>query len=199
MAGELDVTQATMQSFTCVRCGDVFSEPRRAGRPRTVCSGCFGTPAGDSKVCIRCGDEKPITEFNSNPTATDGLRSYCRDCDRKQATGWCAENRERKREASRAWYANNRDRFRDYDLKRKYGITGSEYHELLYAQDGRCAICRTDDPGARRFHVDHDHETDVVRGLLCSRCNTALGLLSEDTTVMAAAIAYLEEATCQES
>lgn len=194
-----EATHTAMQSFTCARCGGAFSEPRRAGRPRTVCGSCFGTPAADTKVCIRCGDEKPIVEFNQNPTATDGLRSYCRDCDRKKATEWGDENRERKRETSRAWYANNRDRFRAYDLKRKYGITGTAYAEILQAQDGRCAICRTDDPGARSFHVDHDHETDIVRGLLCSRCNTALGLLREDTTVMAAAIAYLEEATWQAS
>ena len=199
MAGELDATKQATQSFTCSRCGGTFHEPRRAGRPRTVCASCFGTPAADMQICVRCGDEKRVAEFGRDPSKANGLRSYCRSCDREKANGWCRENRERKREASREWYANNRDRFRDYDLKRNYGITAVEYDQILLTQAGRCAICRTDDPGARRFHVDHDHETDAVRGLLCSRCNTALGLFREDPSVMAAAIAYLEEATCQGS
>lgn len=191
MAGELG--KAT-RDFTCGRCGGTFSEPWRAGRTRILCSDCFGTPDGDTAKCIRCGETKSISEFSPDPCKGNGLRSYCRPCDRKNASEWGKANQERKNASSRAWYANNRDRFRAYDLKRKYGITQADYDDLLRKQDGCCAICGTDDPRHHgRFHVDHDHETDVVRGLLCHACNTALGGFCEDVDVLTRAIAYLEE------
>lgn len=60
-------------------------------------------------------------------------------------------------------------------------------------QDGRCAICRHEfRTGTRRgVHVDHDHETRRVRGLLCGPCNTALGGLKDDPSRLAAAARYL--------
>lgn len=53
------------------------------------------------------------------------------------------------------------------------GVTDAEYARLLGAQDGHCAICQAT-PRTRRLHVDHDHRTGEVRGLLCHRCNRAL-------------------------
>jgi hypothetical protein len=56
-------------------------------------------------------------------------------------------------------------------------MTPEEFLDLVLAQDGRCRICKTDQPGGygNQWHIDHDHETGVVRGLLCSTCNTKLG------------------------
>jgi hypothetical protein len=56
---------------------------------------------------------------------------------------------------------------------RQLGVTDEHYHALLDAQDGGCAICGAT-PKTRRLHVDHDHKTGLVRGLLCQRCNRAL-------------------------
>jgi hypothetical protein len=53
------------------------------------------------------------------------------------------------------------------------GVTDDEYARLLAAQDGHCALC-PNRPKSRRLHVDHDHATRQVRGLLCHRCNRAL-------------------------
>jgi hypothetical protein len=53
------------------------------------------------------------------------------------------------------------------------GVTDAEYARLLAAQDGHCALC-PNTPKTRRLHVDHDHATGRVRGLLCYRCNRAL-------------------------
>lgn len=78
-----------------------------------------------------------------------------------------------------------------YKLKFLYGITFEDYVQLFVNQGGRCAICLTPDPGRRRFHVDHCHKTNVVRGLLCSNCNTGLGKFKEDTTLLDRAVAYL--------
>jgi hypothetical protein len=65
-----------------------------------------------------------------------------------------------------------RDR-RDYNLRTRYGISIERYDEMFAVQDGRCAICRRL-PGAKRLHVDHEHRTGRVRGLLCVKCNFAL-------------------------
>lgn len=57
---------------------------------------------------------------------------------------------------------------------RKFGITIEQYEEMLVRQDGGCAICGRP-PGRISLHVDHDHETNRVGGLLCFRCNNSLG------------------------
>jgi hypothetical protein len=84
------------------------------------------------------------------------------------------------------------------NLRLKYGLTLEKYAELLQAQGGCCAICRSTDPksknGADRpgeFAVDHDHATGEVRGLLCGHCNTGLGLFQDDASRLQAAMTYL--------
>ena len=66
------------------------------------------------------------------------------------------------------------------------------YERMLYLQNGKCAICGREDNGARRFCVDHDHETGRIRGLLCGRCNTGLGFFEDNTEALRAALEYLE-------
>lgn len=66
-----------------------------------------------------------------------------------------------------------------------------EYAKLLVKQDGKCGICDTVPTGRQRLCVDHDHATGRIRGLLCHRCNTAIGLLRDDPVVLDAAIRYL--------
>lgn len=80
---------------------------------------------------------------------------------------------------------------------RKYGITPADYDAMLAAQGGVCAVCRRDDRDRlnRRLHVDHDHATGRVRGLLCARCNNAIGHAGEDPERLRALALYLEEAS----
>lgn len=63
---------------------------------------------------------------------------------------------------------------RDIHLIRTYGITPDDYGAMLAAQSGRCAICHQEQNG-RPLSVDHNHQTEAVRGLLCVRCNSCLG------------------------
>lgn len=70
-----------------------------------------------------------------------------------------------------------------------YGISDKEYQRMLFNQKGICSICeRKLDPPC----VDHDHKTGKVRGLLCGKCNTAIGYFSDNTTSLRNAITYLE-------
>lgn len=106
---------------------------------------------------------------------------------------WRAENPER----SAAWRARysasgkKKAADRKSHLKRKYGISVEQYDALLAAQDGICALCECPPRSDISLHVDHDHETGSKRGLLCFRCNNALGDLGDDPDRMVAAAVYL--------
>ena len=77
-------------------------------------------------------------------------------------------------------------------IKRKFGLDASGYSEMLEAQAGKCAICRAGCATGNRLAVDHDHETGVVRGLLCGRCNRAIGMFEDRTDLLSSAIDYLD-------
>lgn len=84
-----------------------------------------------------------------------------------------------------------RDVQRRASLKKLYGLTESAYDDLLRAQAGVCAICRTVCGTGRRLAVDHCHVTGRVRGLLCSNCNQALGKMRDDVELLQRAVHYL--------
>jgi hypothetical protein len=77
----------------------------------------------------------------------------------------------------------------------KYGITRDDYREAWYRQDGTCAVCGRPERTARNrlLCVDHDHVTGRFRGLLCSHCNRAVGLLQDDPEILSAAIRYITQ------
>jgi hypothetical protein len=87
---------------------------------------------------------------------------------------------------------------RETALRSRYGIGLDDYAAMMESQSGRCAICRTTEPGRAnlpRLVVDHDHSTGMVRGLLCHPCNVALGQLNDDPARLRAAADYLESAS----
>jgi len=86
--------------------------------------------------------------------------------------------------------ALKRRKVRAYQLRKKYNLTIAEVGRMRVKQHYGCAICRQ--IFSKTPHVDHDHETGEVRGLLCSRCNTRLGVL-EDTDFVRAARKFLRE------
>ena len=104
----------------------------------------------------------------------------------------CANDRSLK------WAKQNKDRFVSNQRKYRYGITSLEYDQKLEQQKGNCAICELpetslDKSGAiRQLAIDHNHQTGKVRGLLCLRCNTSLGLLNENKEVLKAMLNYME-------
>lgn len=109
---------------------------------------------------------------------------------------------ERRRAYAAEWRAQNKDKIavhvRKSALKRKYGLTLEDYDAMVVAQDGRCAICPATEPGGppdRRgfWHIDHDHMTGRVRGLLCLNCNTSLGRFGDSIEILQRAIDYLEK------
>jgi Recombination endonuclease VII len=90
--------------------------------------------------------------------------------------------------AMAAWKAKNPEYFTNWNRKHLYGLTPEDYYDLLEAQNYRCAIC--DEP-SDRLCVDHCHETDQIRGLLCIRCNSMLGFARDNTERLMRAADYL--------
>ena len=88
--------------------------------------------------------------------------------------------------------ANNRRYLASLRL-RKYGLSQEQFDILLTKQNNRCAICKTDKPNGRgkTWHVDHNHGTNVVRGILCSSCNTGLGMFADSVKTLRRAVQYL--------
>jgi hypothetical protein len=91
---------------------------------------------------------------------------------------------------NRAFYAANPEVNRKARLKYDYGITPEQYDALLQEQNGLCAICK--ERPVAKLCVDHDHPTELIRGLLCRLCNLGLGHFKDDIARLRAAIVYLE-------
>lgn len=128
-----------------------------------------------TKVCSRCEKTLPSSDFGPNSGNRDGLARYCREC---------ASKRSKEYNATGKWHGRH--------LERTYGISKAEYESILASQGGCCAICKIP-PTNRRFHVDHDHDTNVVRGILCNGCNTALGGMRDNPAILRAGADYLEK------
>ena len=134
---------------------------------------------GIVRECSGCRETKPLTEFHKSITGTYGYSGKCKICARLTSGKWRAKNVSRKAD-------DNRRAF--------YGLSPERYAAMVSAQNGRCAICvclPSDKPKSGCLHVDHCHETGVVRGLLCYRCNHGLGKFSDDPELLQKAITYL--------
>jgi hypothetical protein len=130
------------------------------------------------KPCVDCGGAVPLLK----------TKRYVR-CES------CMEVHKKKFEVDRRaeQKANDPHFDRRRDLKRKYGMTLEEWDELFEAQNKSCKICGTDTPGGKGFwHVDHDHATDKVRGILCNGCNLGLGHFKDSLENLKKAQDYLK-------
>lgn len=122
-----------------------------------------------------------------NPERTRQLRS-----------DYYKANKEHLKQKAKERYARNKERFVEYATQRfvekKYGVTPEQYAALVAACGGRCEVCRRVPTGRfAKLCVDHNHETDQVRGMLCHGCNTSLGMLKEDPLRIRALAAYAEK------
>jgi hypothetical protein len=125
------------------------------------------------KRCPSCERTLPAEEFAKNRSARDGLAAYCKPCHNRINR----ENRIKRHGSTR-----------HYHLVRRYGITAAQATALVEVQGGLCAICRERPPD----HVDHDHATGAVRGMLCFNCNGGLGQFRDRPDLLRLAAEYLE-------
>jgi hypothetical protein len=157
------------------------------------------------KRCKHCGEFKRLDEFYGEKDGRDGKRPECKACTAARRKAWYQQNRTREiarvkawqqanPERLKAWREKNRNRrleqLREIHLRNKFGLTPQEYDRILEAQGGVCALCERPPTPGISLHVDHDHATGEIRGLLCMRCNNALGLFGEDPDVLKRAARY---------
>lgn len=165
----------------------------------------------DRKICCRCKNELPSTEeyFFRNYTKADGFRDECKACAKK----YYQDNKEKIREQRKSWRRANSNslsnekkrkykspeeklKTREKQIGRAYSSSIEEIQDKMNKQLGCCAICGDSlvyPDSKRSYMIDHNHSTGKTRGLLCVRCNSALGSFKENINSLEAAISYLEE------
>jgi hypothetical protein len=126
------------------------------------------------KYCSKCKEIKRLEEFPPCKTGAGDVFNYCRPCFT---------------EYKRHEYDRRPD-IKFLSRLRNYGLTPERYDLMYQEQGGRCAICGTLGQ-SRGLAIDHDHDTGVVRGLLCSRCNSGIAMLCHNREYVQAADHYL--------
>lgn len=136
---------------------------------QTKCERCGTTPCIAKNLCVRCYGR---VKYQNNPQLHRQLKR-----------NWVAKNKQKTKESK---HKSN--------LKR-YGLTVEDYNILLAKQNNSCAVClsKTSKRPSSRLVVDHDHKTNKVRGILCSNCNVALGLLEDSLELINNLHRYLND------
>jgi len=111
--------------------------------------------------------------FN-NKSNKDGYHSYCIKCHKQWNYNKYKKDKKKVLASNKRWADANPDKVRDIQLRYTYNITLEDYDKMFEEQKGICKICGGE-PGNKSFHVDHNHNTGKIRGLLCNSCNTKLG------------------------
>jgi len=162
------------------------------------------------KQCIKCGEQKPLSEFNKNKSTKDGLQKHCNTCRlsyRKNNKEKIAkankkllsipENTIKNRQRAALWNTKNPEKrkiiVQKEHYKRRYGLSLEQKQAMVDKQNGKCAICKNDLKNTRDVCVDHDHKTNVVREILCRKCNLGIGHLNDSTQILKSAILYLNK------
>lgn len=138
----------------------------------------------ENRTCLHCGETKPLTEFPGHvKLVADGGRAR-----RKASCKACVRKREVELDVLGGTHAQGVDRMSHVQLT--YGDDGVLV-ELRRQAGDPCDVCgKVDD--ISRMHIDHDHATGKIRGLLCQGCNTALGYVKDNPLILRALALYLE-------
>ena len=140
------------------------------------------------KTCNRCGEKKPKELFY-------GAYAFCIECRKIGCKKYYNEHKKELNLRQRERYAKSPTLRLGYKLK-AHRLTINDYNVLLGQQAGKCAICKNGETECykgkkRRLAVDHCHKTGQIRGLLCGKCNKALGLLQDNPQFITNALIYL--------
>lgn len=139
----------------------------------------------DKKYCPKCESWKKPEEFYQARKPGARTHPWCKQCASAYRKQWRKDRSEVARSLDK--------RYR----KKRYGLVEGEFDSMFLAQKGVCLICgqpetRSNQHGTMTISIDHHHGTGRVRGLLCSACNTAIGLLQDDPKIIRRAAAYVQ-------
>lgn len=135
--------------------------------------------------------KRAIANFTRKIAIDSGNRTYesSRPCKHGHYTRFTGSNN--CVECSRISQEKRKVRSRNRRIEKIYGINEEEYSEILLSQNNKCRICFSE-YNKKSFHIDHCHSSGAIRGILCSKCNQAIGLFKEDTEAMLRAIEYIK-------
>lgn len=138
--------------------------------------------------CRICRRELPLDSFEIRKDS-GRHRWECKECRVRISAEWAKGNVAKRREIQRRYEVKpeSRVKSRVAYLMRTYGLSREDAEAIR--RDGLCAICGTDGP----LHVDHCHESGLIRGMLCGLCNRGIGTFKDDPNLMRAAARYVEE------
>jgi len=155
------------------------------------------------KLCSKCKEWKELDKFGLDKVNLSGYASRCKKCRSEDANKKYIPKKPRDRiRVDRATqnkkYKYSKEKLQQYNLYKKYKIIPEQYQEMLNQQNHCCAICKKPENSTnstnecKALAVDHDHDTGENRGLLCQKCNTALGSFKDSIENLKEAIKYLE-------
>lgn len=143
-------------------------------------------------ICPCCGKAEPEVSFGKCRKKKHGKQTYCKPCLKKKNAAHYILHKPRKLADRKRYRENNPDKVkltkRKSHLKYSYGLTLEEYQSGCQRQNNLCKICGD---FSERLVVDHNHSTGKFRGLICGRCNRALGFLQDSVEILKSAIEYL--------
>lgn len=156
-------------------------------------------PEGIIKNCIHHGYLKKDQVRYHERKGRNYPQIRCKQCDFICSKKSNNNNRERVRKGDNAHYAKTRLRHLEIRRFSKFGITPEQFNKMLKKQNYVCKICKNSETAlwkkrneVKPLSIDHDHKTGKVRGLLCGRCNSALGLVKDSTYILESAMEYLK-------
>lgn len=152
-------------------------------------------------TCKKCEKVLPAAKFYKSNHHKNGFNTCCKKCVGEKISKWKSANKDKVARYSRISRRRDGGRSILKQILKKRGISQDQYAAILAAQGNVCAICGRQSEQRdkesnrfRRLYVDHDHETNLVRGLLCWKCNSGLGFFEDNRGILLSAIVYLESA-----
>ena len=148
------------------------------------------------KTCSRCSETKELSEFYDSKRNVEGKQPRCKSCAMAYQHAWRGKNRDVLNLRMRERHTKERTKRINNNRKCRYGVSSEAYAEMMSSQDFGCGICGLPETLVRggvvqSLAIDHCHVSGKVRGLLCAKCNQALGLLAHDPHVLFKAIDYI--------
>jgi hypothetical protein len=144
------------------------------------------------RVCPNCDRTLHVSHFYKSTQTKDRLERHCKDCQRAYVVDWQRRNKEKFNSYQREWRSQNKEKHaasaKYSKIRNKYGLSREEYDSLM--EQSHCGICDAD-LTERKPALDHCHATGKIRGVLCSQCNTGLGMFHNNPEALRRAAEYL--------
>lgn len=143
------------------------------------------------KQCPSCMETKDVGEFYKDKRSRYGVTVYCKICVRRKQKERYDRDPKQWQDKVRSWRkktGKKSNKPRPQRQRHASGLAWQDFDQIIADQEGRCAIC---DRQLDKPVIDHCHETKLIRGALCNRCNLGIGYFSDSPIILAAAAQYL--------